>query len=144
MPRRELRLNGLVAATIAAVVASAGPARAVTQTYVDLFVLYSHYSMMDAVAKACFAMDENDPAYLEAGEKFKQDNLPLRDELDSILAASGEAPEVVDEANTAGVKMAGQVRSPTACKQWLQSAKNGFYNGETYFAREVGRLRETQ
>jgi len=139
----KLRILGTVLALLPlaqGAVAQEDQAGALQQVYVL-------WGMMDGAANFCWEFANYDVAYMEAHQNWLANNLIVRDELDATLAASGSAPALATDAETAGsagiVDILKQATNPEeACGNWLNATVSGEYDAEVYMAEQLGLLRE--
>jgi len=109
--------------------------------------VYVLWGMMDGAANFCWEAANYDVAFMEAHQNWLANNVIVRDELDTTLAASGEAPTLAAESEAAGstgiVGILKQATNPEeACSNWLRSTVAGDYDAEVYMAEQLGLLRE--
>lgn len=109
--------------------------------------VYVLWGMMDGAANFCWEVADYDVTYMEAHQNWLANNVIVRDELDATLAATGAAPALATDAETAGssgiIDILKQATNPEeACGNWLRATVAGEYDAEVYMAEQLGLLRE--
>ncbi|MGV3490278.1 MAG: hypothetical protein ACO1OG_03065 [Devosia sp.] len=117
------------------------------QTNGLLHAVYGLWGMMDGAANFCWEDADYDVSYMEAHQNWLARNVFVRDELDGILAASGEDASLASGAEAFGsngiVEILTQaVNQAEACANWRSLSDAGSYDAEVFMAEQLGILRE--
>lgn len=134
----------------ALLIAVAVPNAALAQQYEPASLLYETYGlwgMMDGAANFCWKTADFDGAYMDAYLQWIGRNLPVRDELDGVLARLNEAPDFASDAETAASKGIADILEQTTnpdevCTNWRAGTEAGAYDAEIYLGEQLGLLRE--
>jgi hypothetical protein len=126
---------------------AAGPALAADERANDIQSFYVLWGMMDGAGNVCWEKADYDVRYMEELEGWKQRNISVRDEIDSIRVAAGLSESFASKSETDGSTgitdiFRAAVNAPEACAKWLADTANGGMDAEVYLAEQLGRLRE--
>lgn len=136
-----------IAASLTAVLALFGGVAVAEEQRNDLQASYLLWGMMEGSGNTCWEIASWDVQYMQELEGWKQRNLPVRDELETVRVAAGIPESFASRSEAEGNSGMTDVfrratNGPEACAKWLNDTRSGVLDAEVYLAEPLGRLRE--